>query len=459
MTALVEIPSGSRNKYELDKESGLLRLDRVLFSAVHYPGDYGFIPRTLAEDHDPCDILVLVNEPTFPGCQIDARPIGVLMMTDRGEPDDKILAVPINDPFFGEYFDIADIPQHYLKEVEHFFHIYKDLEGKRVQTVGWEKSDGAMRVIREGIERYSGEVSDGDAVAGGDHDGLRDRSASSVSRRSPAWRRRFAPRGEAPASTKGCACRPRTRCRSGLWCRDRGSPCVCPPDSISTTGTIRAVVYGTGATGTSASDSAMAPTRSRPAGSSICSTRAAPRSAVGRVTIKVLHVTLYDQMFTPTGNAGPRYVALARWAATGKLPTVSAYIISRDRLDLRRLKGVFYTADVGVIAAAQVHAARPAAAADSIVDSAAIAMRLVRSNAAPWPLGAVELVLRFDSAGALGSMARDRRATCRTRPSARSPWSSAPTRASDATWAVKLRVTSAAAGFGYQVLEAITCPN
>jgi inorganic pyrophosphatase len=155
VTAMVEIPSGSRNKYELDKESGLLRLDRVLFSAVHYPGDYGFIPRTLAEDNDPCDILVLVNEPTFPGCQIDARPIGVLSMTDRGEPDDKILAVPINDPYFGEYFDIADIPQHYLKEVEHFFHIYKDLEGKRVQTVGWEKSEAAMRVIREGIDRYA----------------------------------------------------------------------------------------------------------------------------------------------------------------------------------------------------------------------------------------------------------------------------------------------------------------
>ena len=155
VTALIEIPSGSRNKYELDKESGLMRLDRVLYSAVHYPGDYGFIPRTLHEDGDPCDILVLVNEPTFPGCQIDARPIGVLMMRDRGEPDDKILAVPSNDPYYGEYFDIADIPQHYLKEVEHFFHIYKDLEGKRVQTVGWEKSEKAMRVIMSSITRYA----------------------------------------------------------------------------------------------------------------------------------------------------------------------------------------------------------------------------------------------------------------------------------------------------------------
>ncbi len=154
VTAVVEIPSGSRNKYELDKESGLLRLDRVLYSAVHYPGDYGFIPRTLAEDNDPSDILVLLNEPTFPGCQIDVRPIGVLKMLDRGEPDDKVLAVPCRDPFYHEYFDIADIPQHYLKEVEHFFHIYKDLEGRRVQTVGWEKSEGAMAVITDAIQRY-----------------------------------------------------------------------------------------------------------------------------------------------------------------------------------------------------------------------------------------------------------------------------------------------------------------
>ncbi|MEJ7812856.1 MAG: inorganic diphosphatase [Gemmatimonadaceae bacterium] len=155
VTTVVEIPSGSRNKYELDKDSGLIRLDRVLYSAVHYPGDYGFIPRTLAEDGDPTDVLVLLNEPTFPGCLIDARPIGVLRMLDRGDPDDKVLAVPSNDPFYDEYFDIADIPQHYLKEVEHFFRIYKDLEGKRVQTVGWEKSERAMQVITESIARYA----------------------------------------------------------------------------------------------------------------------------------------------------------------------------------------------------------------------------------------------------------------------------------------------------------------
>ena len=152
---MIEIARGSRNKYELDKDSGFLKLDRVLYSAVHYPGDYGFIPRTLHEDGDPLDILVRINEATFPGCQIDSRPVGVLKMLDRGEPDDKILAVPCNDPFHNEYFDIADLPQHYLKEVEHFFHIYKDLEGKRMQIIGWEKSDVAMQVIQESIDRYT----------------------------------------------------------------------------------------------------------------------------------------------------------------------------------------------------------------------------------------------------------------------------------------------------------------
>ena len=154
LTAVIEIPSGSRNKYELDKASGMLKLDRVLFSAVHYPGDYGFIPRTLAEDGDPCDVVVLVNEQTFPGCLIDVRPLGVLKMLDRGDPDDKILAVPLHDPYHQEWFDIADIPQHVLKEVEHFFQRYKDLEGKRVQIVGWEKSLTAMQVIMDAIKRY-----------------------------------------------------------------------------------------------------------------------------------------------------------------------------------------------------------------------------------------------------------------------------------------------------------------
>ncbi|GAC1514836.1 MAG: inorganic diphosphatase [Gemmatimonadaceae bacterium] len=154
INTLVEIPSGSRNKYELDKQSGMLKLDRVLYSAVHYPGDYGFMPRTLHEDGDPLDVLVLVKEATFPGCQIDVRPIGVLTMLDRGEPDDKVLGVPLHDPYYHEVEDIADIPPHLLKEVEHFFQTYKDLEGKRVQVRGWEKSDVAKRVIDASMERY-----------------------------------------------------------------------------------------------------------------------------------------------------------------------------------------------------------------------------------------------------------------------------------------------------------------
>jgi inorganic pyrophosphatase len=154
ITAIIEIPRGSRNKYELDKDTGFMRLDRVLYSAVHYPGDYGFVPRTLHEDNDPLDVLVSINEPTFPGCQIDVRPIGVLRMLDRGEPDDKIIAVPVNDPIHGEIFDIADMPGHFLREVEHFFAIYKDLEGRRVQTLGWEKSEVAMQIVVDSIRRY-----------------------------------------------------------------------------------------------------------------------------------------------------------------------------------------------------------------------------------------------------------------------------------------------------------------
>jgi inorganic pyrophosphatase len=154
VTAIIEIPQRTRNKYELDKVSGLMRLDRVLYSAVHYPGDYGFIPRTLHEDRDPLDILVLIKEETFPGCQIDVRPIGVLKLLDRDEPDDKILAVPLKDPYWQDTVDIADVPTHLLKEVEHFFRSYKDLEGKRVQAGGWGGQEAAKRVIADSIRRY-----------------------------------------------------------------------------------------------------------------------------------------------------------------------------------------------------------------------------------------------------------------------------------------------------------------
>ncbi|MBA3854522.1 MAG: inorganic pyrophosphatase, partial [Gemmatimonas sp.] len=109
----------------------------------------------LHEDNDPLDVLVMIKEPTFTGCLIDVRPVGVLKMLDKGEPDDKILAVPVDDPMHGEYFDIADLPAHYLREIEHFFAIYKDLEGKRVEVLGWGKSEEAMRIIDESVVRYA----------------------------------------------------------------------------------------------------------------------------------------------------------------------------------------------------------------------------------------------------------------------------------------------------------------
>lgn len=152
--AVVEIPKGSRNKYEFDKKTGAFRLDRVLYSAMEYPGDYGLIPRTLYDDGDPLDILVMVTDPTFPGCIIQARPIGLFLMEDRGQKDDKILAVPVNDPIAEGYHDIGDIPQHFLKEVAHFFAVYKDLEGAHVKTIGWEGAARAQEAVKRAEEMY-----------------------------------------------------------------------------------------------------------------------------------------------------------------------------------------------------------------------------------------------------------------------------------------------------------------
>lgn len=158
---IVEIAKGSRNKYEYGKEIGVIKLDRVLFSSLHYPGDYGFIPRTLYDDGDPLDVLVMVTEPTFPGCIIEARPIGLFKMLDQGTPDDKVLAVPAHDPIFSDYQDIKDIPQHFLKEVAHFFEVYKDLEGKRAKPVGWEAATVAKIEINRSIELYREKYSRG----------------------------------------------------------------------------------------------------------------------------------------------------------------------------------------------------------------------------------------------------------------------------------------------------------
>jgi inorganic pyrophosphatase len=151
---VVEIPRGSRNKYELDKGRGVIVLDRVLYSSVHYPTDYGFITGTLAEDGDPLDVLVVVEEPTFPGCHIMARPIGVLDMRDEKGPDEKILAVPVGDPRFADIRDLGDIGPHWLREIENFFQTYKALEPKWTEVTGWEDAAAAYRIIRRARELH-----------------------------------------------------------------------------------------------------------------------------------------------------------------------------------------------------------------------------------------------------------------------------------------------------------------
>jgi len=152
---LVEIPRGSRNKYEVDHDSGRIRLDRTLFTATAYPADYGFVPDTLAEDGDPIDAMVLVNEPTFPGCLVAARPIGVFWMSDENGPDAKLLCVPDHDPRFARQRDISDVPDLQLREIGHFFDVYKDLEpGKSTNTRGWAGAAEAERTLDEAIERF-----------------------------------------------------------------------------------------------------------------------------------------------------------------------------------------------------------------------------------------------------------------------------------------------------------------
>lgn len=150
----VEIPRGSRNKYEYDHERNIFRLDRMLFSAVHYPSDYGFIVDTLGEDGDPLDALVLLWEPTFPGCLIEAKPIGVFKMWDEKGGDEKILCVPVNDPHWNHLEKLGDVPPHLLAEITHFFSVYKDLEQKKVGVEGWEDRETAVRVILAAQQRY-----------------------------------------------------------------------------------------------------------------------------------------------------------------------------------------------------------------------------------------------------------------------------------------------------------------
>jgi inorganic pyrophosphatase len=151
----IEIPRGSRNKYEYDEERGVFLLDRVLYSSVHYPTDYGFIPDTLAEDGDHLDILILMEEPTFPGCMIEAVPLGGLDMRDEKGGDFKVLAVPVGDPRYAHVRTIDALGTHWLREIETFFATYKLLEPKQTEVLGWHGADEAWEQIRLGRERFA----------------------------------------------------------------------------------------------------------------------------------------------------------------------------------------------------------------------------------------------------------------------------------------------------------------
>lgn len=153
--AVVEIPTGSKVKYELDKETGLLRLDRILYSAVHYPANYGFIPQTLAEDDDPLDVLVLCQEKLDPLTLVSARAIGLMTMIDAGKKDHKILAVAMDDPEYNGYREASELPPHRLTMLRRFFQDYKQLEGKAVEVDEFEPAETALPIIERALEAYS----------------------------------------------------------------------------------------------------------------------------------------------------------------------------------------------------------------------------------------------------------------------------------------------------------------
>ncbi|HPD01962.1 MAG TPA: inorganic diphosphatase, partial [Clostridia bacterium] len=153
-TALIEIPMGSKCKYELDKETGLIKLDRVLYTSTHYPQNYGFIPRTLSDDHDPLDVLVLCSEPVVPMAMIRCYPIGVVSMQDDGELDHKIIAIPVTEPLWNNYHNIEELPPHVMEEITHFFNVYKQLEHKDTSILEIMDRTSAEVIIKENIQRY-----------------------------------------------------------------------------------------------------------------------------------------------------------------------------------------------------------------------------------------------------------------------------------------------------------------
>jgi inorganic pyrophosphatase len=154
MNVIVEIPKGSKNKYEIDKETGMIALDRVMHTAQDYPFDYGFVPQTLWDDGDALDVLLLTTYPLAPGILVRARPVAVLKMIDGGESDDKIIAVPTEDPRFNEVKDLKDVNQHVLKEIEHFFGTYKKIQNKEVETNGFEDAASAKAGFERSVKLY-----------------------------------------------------------------------------------------------------------------------------------------------------------------------------------------------------------------------------------------------------------------------------------------------------------------
>ncbi len=152
--AYIEIGKGMKNKYELDKETGILILDRILYTSTHYPANYGFIPHTYCDDHDPLDVLVLCSETILPGSEVRCYPIGVMRMIDQDETDEKIIAVPFGDPTYNNYKSIKELPAHISEEIQHFFKVYKNLEHKEVQVLAMEGPEEAKKSIKCALELF-----------------------------------------------------------------------------------------------------------------------------------------------------------------------------------------------------------------------------------------------------------------------------------------------------------------
>ena len=152
--SIIEISKGSKNKYELDKESGILILDRILYTSTHYPANYGFIPKTLADDGDPLDVLVLCNEPIQPMVLVKCYPIGVITMMDNGKNDEKIIAIPFDDPTYNSYHSIKELPRHIFEEMQHFFTVYKQLENKHTAVNEVMGPEAAADIIEQCIKNY-----------------------------------------------------------------------------------------------------------------------------------------------------------------------------------------------------------------------------------------------------------------------------------------------------------------